>query len=369
MGYYDYTGYPGMIANVDTDPALFQSDDPPENYALTQPYESVSSEEHYNDYSLPHDSSGIILPDKSELGGAHPNNCVADFTKTSFSSISCRYGTTTPNNAFSGTVDYMKFQYPELAITYGYGYLSSDNFYTAFEYAKNQILQNHPVILAVDCYGQGVLDHLVLMVGFNYNKTTQTREYIAYNTWDNQLHVYSYFPALYAGLQQFTSVPFSVGVNFLFYPEPNIHREAVYYFYRNDIGSYFFTANEQEKNNLLPIQQFDLLGINHYVYNNPVIDGVVPVYRFLNNRGSHFYTASEQERDSIIQNLSHVYQLEGIAFYVLAGQIGGSKPVYRFFQPATSSHYFTISEADKADRIANDPTMNYEGVAWFAFSN
>ena len=369
MGYYDNHGYPGLIANVDVDPDTFTAETPPDTYAYHEAYESIASQEHYNDYSLPNDEEGELQPDKSELGGAHVDNCVADFTKTSFSSEGCRYSSTMKSHFLQGTENYIQFYYPELEVSTTYGYVDTYNYVSAFDYLRTHIRQNQPVILTVDCFGIRKINHVVLAIGYIYNEDAGIRQYIAYNTWDNLLHVYDFIPAHYYGSSALTGYPFSIDLMDLVYPEPSVHRASVYWFHRNDNGSYFFTANEEEKDGLLNNPQFELQGVSHYVYNNPVIDNVVPVYRFFNNLGSHFYTANENERDAIVQNLSHIYRLEGIAFYALTESVGAAKPVYRFFQSATASHYFTISEEDKADRIANDPTMHYEGIAWYAFSN
>ena len=369
MAYYDYHGYPGMVANVDVDPSIFTGDEPSDPFVYHEAHESIASEEHYNDYSLPNDEEGDIQPDKSELGGAHANNCVADFTKTSFSSEGCRYSNTQGRHFFQGTTDYMQFYYPELEVSNSWIQVDTYNYMAAFYFLREEIRKDRPVIMTVDCFGIKKINHVVLAFGYIYDEDSRFPQYVAYNTWDNLIHIYDFIPAHYYGSDQLLGYPFSIDLMNLVYPEPNVHRASVYWFHRNDNGSYFFTASEDEKNNLLANPQFELQGISHYVYNNPVIENVVPVYRFFNNLGSHFYTASESERDAIVQNLSHIYRLEGIAFYVLNEAVGAAKPVYRFFQPATASHYFTISEEDKEDRIANDPTMQFEGIAWYAFSN
>ena len=343
MGYYERFGYPNLIADTN------------------DIYQSVSSHEHYQDYSYPEDTPEQIIPDRSELGGAHPNNCVADFLGTSFSRLRMSYGGTRSDYITSGTLQYMSSRYPGIDIGRLEDRIDATNFAHLYETLKAHIQANHPVLLAVDSDGVDGIDHAVIMVGYTHDKATQIREYIAYNTWDNQLHTYPFVPADYS------NTPFSVQYYYILFPEYIIPKTPVYRFYRTDAGSYFFTASEAEKDSLISVPQFEFSGISHFVYVGTGSPGVVPVYRFLNRFGSHFYTASEQERDAIVQNLSNIYQLEGIAFFVLAGKIGSAKPVYRFFQPSTASHYFTIHEDDKEYRIAYDDTMLYEGIAWYAF--
>jgi len=360
LGYYDTTGWQGMITNSDVNPSSVSDND----------YQSIASTAHYQDYCLPMDEDGDLQPDKSSTGGAHSSNCVADYMYSSFSSQGNTYGATSSGDIEDGVVDYMQAQYPELDIWSGYAYVHTGNVDDIFATLRARIDANHPVILGIDSSGEGI-DHAVIMVGYRYNASTGLKQYIAYNTWDNDLHTYNFEAAYYKNRNNYleTFVQSSVGMVYSVYPEANSYRAVVYKFYRPAVGSYFFTANPDERNILLNTATFQYQGVSHYVYGSKVLSQVVPVYRFLNSLGSHFYTATESEKQSVIANLSHIYTLEGIAFYALASPVGNAKPVYRFFQSSTKSHYFTISETDKAERIANDPTMQYEGIAWYAFSN
>mgnify|MGYP001460988642 CR=1 FL=1 len=52
-------------------------------------------------------------------------------------------------------------------------------------------------------------------------------------------------------------------------------------------------------------------------YPTPPAASSMPVYRFYNKaNGSHFYTVSAEERDTVIANLSHIYSYEGVAYFV-----------------------------------------------------
>ncbi|RMX11119.1 serine protease [Allofranklinella schreckenbergeri] len=97
-----------------------------------------------------------------------------------------------------------------------------------------------------------------------------------------------------------------------------------------------------------------------------------PVYRFFNTAsGSHFYTQSVQERDIVIKDLPS-FHYEGEAFwaYVNAHAQGPAhlSPVYRFFNQATGAHFYTISpiERDILKATASANTFKYEGVVWHA---
>ena len=81
MGYWALHGYPNLM------PADCATQTADVNQA-------ISSTANYNDYCLPLDTDGAILPDKSSLGGAHADNCIADFLKTSQSEYGNAYGET-----------------------------------------------------------------------------------------------------------------------------------------------------------------------------------------------------------------------------------------------------------------------------------
>ena len=362
IGYLDANGYPGLM------PGGYASMDSVEGDFA---YQSIASDQHYEDYSLPIDSAGAILQDKSQLGNAHESNSIADFMGTSFSSLGQFYGSTSINQLILGLATYFVYQYPELSVSY-YQYAVTQNTVSdTYEALKLYIHANIPIMLTVNS-DDGIGDNIVAVIGYRHNTLTGQRQYIAYNGYDKEQHIYDYLPALnYISEDNYTVNygAYRVAAIQFINPDRNLYRQPVYYYYRPAVGSYFFTANEPEKQVLDASPNFQLQGVSHRVYSQRWGESFIPVYRFLNNLGSHFYTATESEKDTIIANLSHIYTLEGVAFYVFAGPVGGAKPVYRFFQPSTRSHFFTIDEAEKERRILEDPTMRYEGIAWYAFSD
>ncbi|AOW13281.1 hypothetical protein LPB072_10880 [Hydrogenophaga crassostreae] len=93
----------------------------------------------------------------------------------------------------------------------------------------------------------------------------------------------------------------------------------------------------------------------------------IPVYRFSNsNTGAHFFTTSVSERDNVANTLSPPYSLEGEAFSVASAFSPGLSPVHRFFNTQTGVHFYTISETERANVVANFPQFNHEGVAYYA---
>lgn len=115
-------------------------------------------------------------------------------------------------------------------------------------------------------------------------------------------------------------------------------------------------------------------GGSHYDPNNryyltlsgPTITTRLPVYRFYNrNNGSHFYTASESEKDNVLNTLSNVYTLDGVAYSVNLGNSANSSPLYRFYNKRNGSHFYTASVSEKDSVIANlAATYAYDGPAY-----
>lgn len=90
------------------------------------------------------------------------------------------------------------------------------------------------------------------------------------------------------------------------------------------------------------------------------------VYRFYNKAtDTHFYTASVEERDLIITKLRN-YNYEGPAFFAFGAQAAGTSPVHRFFNTRNGTHFYTINDQERAQVQASLPWYQYEGVTWYA---
>ena len=95
-----------------------------------------------------------------------------------------------------------------------------------------------------------------------------------------------------------------------------------------------------------------------------------PVYRFWSPVLSrHFYTTSEAEKRKLINTYSHVWTYEQAAYYTLAGGTApNTVPVYRFWSGILNAHFYTISESER-DKLINDypDVWTYEGPKFFAW--
>jgi hypothetical protein len=170
--------------------------------------------------------------------------------------------------------------------------------------------------------------------------------------------------------------------------QPNI---PVYRFWSPKAGMHFFTIKESEKTKLqtqyLP-NVWTYERIEFYVYAEKRSTTVSPVYRFWQPKtNEHFFTISESERDELLAyapqerainndgvgptGYPSTYTYEGIAFYAHpeGQQPVGAKPVYRFYSPKTTEHFYTIDPDEKNRIIAKYPpsVWTYQEIAWYAY--
>jgi hypothetical protein len=171
IGYWDGQGFSNLV----------EGDASSQTAAANQ---MIASTEHYNDYALPKDS-GSVIADKSTTGGAHENNSVADWMRTSWSARGNTYGSTRYSNIDDGLEGYARAMGYEEADAWNesWGSFTWDDYVTEIEAGR-------PIGLLVDSNGNGSVDHFVAGVGYN----EATMQYAAYNTWDYSLHWYNFAP-------------------------------------------------------------------------------------------------------------------------------------------------------------------------------
>ena len=89
------------------------------------------------------------------------------------------------------------------------------------------------------------------------------------------------------------------------------------------------------------------------------------VYRFWNTNGTHFYTASQTERDNINKTLGYAYRYEGEAYPLNYNSGRNTVPLYRFYNTANKTHFYTANQAE-ADNINSNfgYAYKFEGAAW-----
>jgi len=147
----------------------------------------------------------------------------------------------------------------------------------------------------------------------------------------------------------------------------------VYRFWSPVTNDHFYTASEAERRKILNTQPG--LWIDEGVAFRALSEGVdpdaSPVYRFWSPvTSSHFYTIDPAERDKLLREFAGVWIPEGIAFYAYAegSQPADTVPVFRFWSPVTSTHFYTANEAESDTLRRNFPDVwTFEGIAWYAF--
>jgi parallel beta-helix repeat protein len=152
-----------------------------------------------------------------------------------------------------------------------------------------------------------------------------------------------------------------------------INDTPVYRFWSPVNSRHFYTIKEAEKDKLINIYAhvWTYESIAYYAFETDSEPGLVPVYRFWSPvLVAHFYTTSESERDKLINIYPHVWTYEGIAFYAYpeGQQPVDTLPVYRFWSGTLETHFYTIDETEKNKLIDNySHVWTYESVAWYAY--
>jgi len=140
----------------------------------------------------------------------------------------------------------------------------------------------------------------------------------------------------------------------------------IYRFFNTTTGTHFYTSSFEEKNfvsNTLP--QFNYEGIAFSGAGITSAANVSPVYRFFNSAtGTHFYTISKTEKDNILSNLPN-FNFEGEAYSAHTINSAGTKALHRFYNTKTGTHFYTASDAEKANVQNTLPHYTYEGIAYY----
>lgn len=140
---------------------------------------------------------------------------------------------------------------------------------------------------------------------------------------------------------------------------------AVYRFYNPSRAVHFYTGSETERDQ---VQSQSTV----FQYEGPAFlampagnTAYLAVHRFLNRlTGTHFYTSSETERASVVANLGHVYQYEGVAWRAKTQPAAGWVPMRRFYVAGTGVHFYTASEAEYSSLLSR-AGFQYEGIAYY----
>ena len=143
----------------------------------------------------------------------------------------------------------------------------------------------------------------------------------------------------------------------------------VYRFYNPISRGHFFTLNPAEKDNVIahPEWQYTFEGVGFQAAQSPG-NNLFPVFRFYNpiSRG-HFFTIDPAERDTVNGHPEWQYNFEGIGFYAYGASASLGSDVFRFYNPISRGHFFTTNPAERDNVLAHpDWSYTFEGVGFEA---
>ncbi len=141
---------------------------------------------------------------------------------------------------------------------------------------------------------------------------------------------------------------------------------AVYRFLNTKTGTHFFTNDAAERDQVSKtLPQFRFEGPAFHTASDKSAD-TLDVFRFFDKAsGTHFYTANEAERDQVMRTLPNL-TFEGVAYKAYANGGGGAhEEVYRFYDKANGTHFYTANEAERDTILHTLPNYRFEGVAYY----
>lgn len=153
---------------------------------------------------------------------------------------------------------------------------------------------------------------------------------------------------------------------------PSADSTNVYRFWSNTTQHHFYTANFAEALNVMAKYNndvWDYEGISYSVVGlESCGSNTSSVYRFWSPKySSHFFTISAAERDHITSTYPpSTWTYEGVAYCAEQSQNTDNIPLYRFWSPKFGGHFYTTSQAERDSVLAKWPTTwTYEGVAYY----
>ena len=144
-------------------------------------------------------------------------------------------------------------------------------------------------------------------------------------------------------------------------------RTPVYRFFNRVTGAHFYTANAQERDQVIatyPAFQYENVA---FYASTQMQQGLDPVFRFFNrNTSAHFSTIDAFERNQVKIYYPGFID-EGIAWYAATTAVNGTVPIFRFFNEQTGAHFYTINIAERDQVITKYPFFKYEGVGYYVW--
>lgn len=150
----------------------------------------------------------------------------------------------------------------------------------------------------------------------------------------------------------------------------------IYRFWSDAYAAHFYTLSKYERDSILytypsSTWRFEAEGFSGVKLTSCDSSGAKRVYRFWSDAyQNHFYTISETEKNNVINNYpDEIWRYEIEAYCAFTSQQPGTLPIYRFWSDTYNSHFYTISETEKNNIIANFPTKVWrlETIAYYTY--
>lgn len=132
-------------------------------------------------------------------------------------------------------------------------------------------------------------------------------------------------------------------------------------------GSYFFSIFPSEMANALVLNPTWNLEGTAFHASLGINPGLAPVYRFRNLiNGSYLYTINDGEKNDILANYTSYFTLEGPAWYASPGPAAGYSALYRFRNLTNNTYLFSAYESEKDAIVANYAGIFLlEGISYY----
>lgn len=145
---------------------------------------------------------------------------------------------------------------------------------------------------------------------------------------------------------------------------------AVFRFFDAVTGTELLTCDVAERDSIL-FGRSDLVyegvGLHALPTNLAGASNTVTVYRFFDTaHGTHFFTASSAERDAVLATRPDLVFEPSSAMYEHATEQAADVPVYRFFDIAHGTHFYTADVGERAAIMSTRSDMIGEGIAFYA---
>jgi hypothetical protein len=143
----------------------------------------------------------------------------------------------------------------------------------------------------------------------------------------------------------------------------------LYRFFDTTNGTQLLTADPAERDAVMatrPDLKFE--GAAMGAVAAPADDpAATPVYRFFDIAdGTHFLTANEAEKNALLATRPDLVFEPSSTIWEDATQQPGDVPVFRFFDTATGTHFYTASAAERASILTTRSDFTAEGIAFYA---